>query len=98
MVGVFDAGTLVGCAMPLVVGPQAYVDYFYIHPMFQREGLGIDLARYVVQSLKKQGVKILHACVSGENYAMQNMLKTFKPKIGWPYTNIVIDLREKQNG
>jgi len=98
ILGVFTKGTLVGCAMVLVSGPQAYVDYLFIHPLYQREGLGIKLLRYLEADLKQQGVLKVHACISSENGTMMRMaVKMFKHVLGWPYTNIVVDL-EEDNG
>ena len=98
MFGVFSKGTLVGCAMVLVGGPQAYLDYLFIHPLYQREGMGVKLLRYLEADLRGRGVKKVHACISSENGTMMRMtVKMFKHTVGWPYTNVVVDL-EEDNG
>ena len=100
MVGVFHGPehTLVGCAMLLVSGPQAYVDYFFVHPVYQQEGVGMKLARYVTHDLSLRGVTTLHACVSTENKVMLGLIDKFNPRTDWPYTNVVIALQEEPNG
>ena len=100
MVGVFDGPehTLVGCAMLLVSGPQAYVDYFFVHPVYQREGVGLKLARYVTHDLSLRGVTTLHACVSADNGIMLGLLGKFNPKLDGPFTNVIIKLQEKPDG
>ena len=89
---------LVACAAIIRQGPQAYLDYLSVRLENRKQGLSVLLLERVRAKLKKQGVGILHACVSGENGAAIKLATKHKASIGFPFINVHVNLEAEDHG
>jgi len=63
-----EEGQLIGCIWALVgLSTQCYVDYFAIHPNYQRTKLGWNLLQVMDNALKQAGIKRFSFYVEPDN-------------------------------
>lgn len=81
---------LAACVAIVRQGSQAYLDYLSVGAEYQQIGLASMLLESTKKKLAKQGVKIIHACVSGENGAAMKLAAKHEAKIGFPYMMVEV--------
>jgi L-amino acid N-acyltransferase YncA len=92
--GVKTGGELVGCAMVIRQGSQAYLDYLCIQEKHYGQGYAVKLLDFIAQDMVAVGVRRVHACVNGTNEAAAKLSLRYHAKVGFPYLNVLVNLEE----
>lgn len=84
IVAVHD-GKIVGCIWAFVGGVQAYVDYWYVEPKYQRSRVAARLMYSMHRMLQQSGVRFTRGVIRDDNHFAIRLATAFGVTVDYEY-------------